>query len=248
VAPNAHLPHESGQSSAERRPIRAVLFDIGGPLDLETEHERLIDADIAALLAAAGQPVAPARYAEACRFAVDSFAPNAYQAIVWRLCTGDAALAARVYAAVEARSHARDLFEPRPGMRELLAELHGSGLRLGLAANQPAAALARLDRHGMGRFFAHREVSGTLGLHKPDPRLFLAACSALAVEPQACLMVGDRIDNDIAPAAELGMSTVLFRTGRHREQQPRTWLEQPDAEVGDTHELRRALRRLAAGG
>ena len=28
-------------------------------------------------------------------------------------------------------------------------------------------------------------------------------------------MVGDRIDNDIAPAITLGMRTVLFRTGRH---------------------------------
>ena len=35
-------------------------------------------------------------------------------------------------------------------------------------------------------------------------------------------MVGDRIDNDIAPATTLGMRTVLFRTGRHAAQQPRS--------------------------
>ncbi|HZQ37188.1 MAG TPA: HAD family hydrolase, partial [Dehalococcoidia bacterium] len=208
------------------------------------EHERLIDADILAEFAAAGRPVSAAAYATACRYAVQSFAWNAYQAIVWRLCAGDTALAQRVYTAVASRSHARNLFEPRPGMAELLAELRARGMRLGLAANQPAAALARLDRHGMGGYFDHREVSATLGLHKPDPRLFLAACEALGVPPAACLMVGDRIDNDIAPARALGMATVLFRTGRHRRQQPRTWLEQPDAQVRDTAGLRKALQRL----
>ena len=46
-------------------------------------------------------------------------------------------------------------------------------------------------------------------------------------------MVGDRIDNDIAPARVLGIHAVLFRTGRHRAQEPRTWEEIPDAEVHD---------------
>jgi ribonucleotide monophosphatase NagD (HAD superfamily) len=44
-------------------------------------------------------------------------------------------------------------------------------------------------------------------------------------------MVGDRIDNDIAPACSLGMRTVLSRTGRHIAQQPRCAAEVPDAEV-----------------
>jgi HAD superfamily hydrolase (TIGR01509 family) len=131
-------------------------------------------------------------------------------------------------------------------MAELLAELRAQGMRLGLAANQPAAVLQRLDRHGMGRYFDHREVSGTLGLQKPDPRLFLSACEALGVPPAACLMLGDRIDNDIAPARSLGMRTVLLRTGRHRAQQPRTWLECADAEATDTAGVRSALRRLGA--
>ncbi len=233
-----------GNRRVELRPIRAVLFDVGGPLDLEIEHERLKDADIQAELAAAGRPVSAAAYAAACRHAVQCFAWNTYQAIVWRLCAGDAVLAERVYAEVTARAQGRDLFEPRPGMAELLAELRARGLKLGLAANQPAAALARLDRHGMGSVFDHREVSATLGLYKPDPRLFLAACEALGVPPAACLMVGDRIDNDIAPARALGMATLLFRTGRHRRQQPRTWLELPDVEVRDTAGLREALQRL----
>jgi FMN phosphatase YigB (HAD superfamily) len=61
-------------------------------------------------------------------------------------------------------------------------------------------------------------------------------------------MVGDRIDNDIAPARLLGMKAVLFRTGRHAAQQPRSWEEAPHAEVQDVSGLRDALERLLAAG
>ncbi len=60
-------------------------------------------------------------------------------------------------------------------------------------------------------------------------------------------MVGDRIDNDIAPAAALGMRTVLIRTGRHRDQQPRSAAELPDFEVTDVVGIRSALTSLLEG-
>ena len=57
-------------------------------------------------------------------------------------------------------------------------------------------------------------------------------------------MVGDRIDNDVAPARTLGMRTVLFRTGRHAAQQPRSADEVPDAEVRNVAGLRVVLAHL----
>jgi ribonucleotide monophosphatase NagD (HAD superfamily) len=58
-------------------------------------------------------------------------------------------------------------------------------------------------------------------------------------------MVGDRIDNDVVPGKLLGMRTVLFRTGRHRGQQPRSWEEErPDAEVHDVAGLTFAIDLL----
>jgi putative hydrolase of the HAD superfamily len=56
-------------------------------------------------------------------------------------------------------------------------------------------------------------------------------------------MVGDRIDNDVVPAKLLGMRTILFRTGRHAKQQPRSWNELPDAEVHTVAELEDAIVR-----
>jgi FMN phosphatase YigB (HAD superfamily) len=59
-------------------------------------------------------------------------------------------------------------------------------------------------------------------------------------------MVGDRIDNDVSPAASLGMRTVLLRTGRHISQQPRSTAEVPDFEVTDATGVAEALEQLIA--
>lgn len=230
--------------------IRAVLFDVGGPLDTEVIHERLTDQHIREALAAESIPVSDQQYAAANRWAVDSFASNAYQAIIWRLAGYDPAAATRAYAALAARSDerraARDGFELRPGIPDLLRGLHERGLALGLAANQPAGVIDHLDRYGIGAYFRHREVSGTHGYLKPDVRLFLRCCDDLAVEPADCIMVGDRIDNDIAPARLLGMRAILFRIGRHRDQQPRTWHEVPHATVDTVADLERAIMAMQA--
>ncbi len=139
------------------------------------------------------------------------------------------------------------MFELREGIPELLRELHERGIALGLAANQPLATIPTLDELGIGQYFQHRGVSGTHGFRKPDVRLFLAACADLDVEPSECVMVGDRIDNDVVPANALGMRSVLLRTGRHREQQVRSWDEVPYAEVHDVESLRQTLLHLLDG-
>ena len=222
-------------------PIRAVLFDVGGPINTEVEHERRVDAAIRTALVAEGIVASDDDYDDACARAVANFAPDAYTAIIWHLTRNDAPISTRVYAAFRAAMHEWPAFELRDGIAEVIAWLHGRGLRLGLAANQPHATLAVLDAHGVGQYFHHREVSGTHGFHKPDLRLFLRCCEDLGVEPAECIMVGDRIDNDIAPARVLGMRTILFRTGRHAAQQSRSVDEVPDAEVRDVAGLRVAL-------
>lgn len=228
--------------------IRAVLFDVGGPIDTEVSYERQIDEHIVEALRAEGVRVSPQDFADANRWAVEVFAPSAYAAIIWLLANGDREMAERAHAAVSARSDARHLarhgIELRPGIANVIARLHERGLLLGLAANQPARVVADLDRFGIGKYFTHREVSGHHGYRKPDVRLFLRACEDLGVEPEECIMVGDRVDNDIAPARLLGTRTVLFRTGRHIAQQPRSVDEVPDAEVRTVGELEAAIEAI----
>ena len=76
-------------------PVRAVLIDVGGPLDTEVSAEALIDRQIRLALSAEGIDVSDEEYEAANRWAIDSFAWNTYQAIFWRLSGGDREMAAR---------------------------------------------------------------------------------------------------------------------------------------------------------
>jgi putative hydrolase of the HAD superfamily len=126
----------------------------------------------------------------------------------------------------------------------VLDALQERGLKLGLAANQPIEALERLAQHGIAHFFKNQGISAVYGFRKPDVRLFLRACEDLGVAPDECIMVGDRIDNDIVPAKLLGMRTVRIRTGRHASQEPRSWDEAPDAEARDAPGILGAIEAI----
>ncbi len=49
---------------------------------------------------------------------------------------------------------------------------------------------------------------------KPEPLLYEIALQQLQVQPEDCLMIGDRPDTDIIGAQRLGIKTALVRTGR----------------------------------
>lgn len=50
--------------------------------------------------------------------------------------------------------------------------------------------------------------SSDFGHKKPDPRIFLEAARRLGLEPEEILCIGDNFDNDIVPAAKLGMKAM----------------------------------------
>jgi putative hydrolase of the HAD superfamily len=223
---------------------RAVLFDVGGPLDLEFAWEIAVDGAIASACGLEGIRVDPAMIDEASEAAVAAFAPDAYAHMVETLCGSDPQAIERVRQRVRAMTGSLDVFQLRPEIDGLLRRLRDRGLRLGIVANQPQTARERLARAGIGDLFDYQGLSGFTGFRKPDPRAFQAAAEALAVRPAACIMVGDRIDNDIAPAKALGMAAILFRSGRHRRQRPRTSAEEPDAVVTDVLGLEEAVLTL----
>ena len=230
--------------------IKAVLFDVGGPLDTETIMDRMIDEQIVASFRNHGVAITDEEYEVANRWVVEVFAPKIYHSIMWKIADGDQELIDKVEAelmeTVPQRNTARGDFELREGMPELLAKLSNKGLLLGLAANQPTVAIENMERLGILKYFTYKEVSGTIKLRKPDPRLLLHSCEGLGVDPQEAIMVGDRIDNDIVPARMLGMTAVRFVSGRHAKQQPRSWKEKPHADVHTIAELGQVIQRLVA--
>jgi HAD superfamily hydrolase (TIGR01458 family) len=49
---------------------------------------------------------------------------------------------------------------------------------------------------------------------KPSPAIFATACALAGADPADAMMVGDDLESDLRPAAELGMQTCLVRTGK----------------------------------
>lgn len=223
---------------------RAILFDVGGPIDMEFAWEIAVDGAIASACGLEGIRVDQAMIDEASEAAVAAFAPDAYAFMIEHLCGGDPATAARVANRRRAMVAGLDVFQMRPGMPDFLRRLAGRGLKLGIVANQPERMAERLGREGIADLFAHLGLTGLTGLRKPDPRAFTVACEALGVAPAEAIMVGDRIDIDVVPAKALGMAAVLLRSGRHRRQRPRSSAEEPDAVVTDVLELEAAITSL----
>jgi HAD superfamily hydrolase (TIGR01450 family) len=58
---------------------------------------------------------------------------------------------------------------------------------------------------------------------KPAPEGFLAAASRLGVDPDEMYMIGDDLNNDVLPAQVVGMTGVLVRTGKFRQDTLDRW-------------------------
>ena len=93
-----------------------------------------------------------------------------------------------------------------------LTALRARGWRVVLAGNQPARRTAQLTALELP--VDDLVVSEELGAEKPDPAFFSQLLARLAVDtPARVLYVGDRVDNDVLPAAEAGMAVCWLTRG-----------------------------------
>ncbi len=120
---------------------------------------------------------------------------------------------------------------------QTLQALCEKGYKLGIIANQKPGSKARLDAWGLGRYFSVIASSAELGVSKPDKEIFLRALAMADCDPENAVMVGDRLDNDINPAKELGMLTVRIRKGMAVYAKPSCESEVPDHIVDSLCEL-----------
>jgi FMN phosphatase YigB (HAD superfamily) len=96
-------------------------------------------------------------------------------------------------------------------VRASLVALRDDGLWVGLAGNQTVRAGGILRSLGLAADLI--VTSDDLGVEKPDPHFFVEI-EKLAPYPAAELLyVGDRLDNDVRPAATRGFFTALVRRG-----------------------------------
>jgi len=92
-----------------------------------------------------------------------------------------------------------------------LRALRAAGYRVGVAGNQPLETERVIT--GLGIPLDLVASSAGLGVAKPDPAFFARIAEALELEPSAIAYVGDRVDNDVRPAAAAGMRAIFIRRG-----------------------------------
>jgi HAD superfamily hydrolase (TIGR01549 family) len=103
---------------------------------------------------------------------------------------------------------AEDLY---PDVRAALGELRARGLTVVVAGNQPPQARTALERMDLPLDAVF--TSAEWGVEKPEPAFFAKVAQVAAAPVERICYVGDRLDNDVLPAAAAGMTPVLIRRG-----------------------------------
>jgi putative hydrolase of the HAD superfamily len=125
--------------------------------------------------------------------------------------------------------------------RDTLAVLRQRGYRLGLLSNTWWAAdwhNADLAAHGLAGMLDELVYTSDLPHSKPHPSVFREIASRLGVEPEACVMIGDRQIDDVEGAQAVGMRGIWRRNDSGFPTSDVT----PDATVDALAELPSLLR------
>lgn len=111
-------------------------------------------------------------------------------------------------------------------------------LPLALVSNASCGVLDLFEALGLAPYFDATLWSFRVGVVKPDPAIYRAACEALGVRPDECVFVGDGNASELDGARAVGMRAVRIERpvslSAYRKAESRSF----DASIGD-------LRRLA---
>jgi putative hydrolase of the HAD superfamily len=99
---------------------------------------------------------------------------------------------------------------PRPGVVDTLRRLRERGYLIGLITVCSEDIEVLWPETEFAGLFDAEVFSSRVGLSKPDPRIYLACCDALGVEPHEALFVGDGANDELEGARRVGMEAVLI--------------------------------------
>ncbi|MCA1706927.1 MAG: HAD family hydrolase, partial [Actinobacteria bacterium] len=130
-----------------------------------------------------------------------------------------------------------------PDVRPCLQTLQDSGYFVGIAGNQTTRAGTFLRELNLPCDIL--ATSDDWGVTKPDVAFFTKLIAVSGHQPQEIAYVGDRVDNDLRPAAVAGLRTVFVKRGPwgYITYEPGT----ASLEISSLTELPDALKTLDTG-
>ena len=100
---------------------------------------------------------------------------------------------------------------PRPDAVSTLEELRRRGHRLGMISACSQEVPDVWDRTPFGPLFDSAVFSCSVGVSKPDPRIYERSCEGLGVEPAESLFIGDGANDELPGAERVGMTALQLR-------------------------------------
>jgi len=122
------------------------------------------------------------------------------------------------------RDSTRSLLLPRTGAVETLSQLRDGGRLVGLITVCSEDVPDVWAETPFSDLFDVTVFSCSVGIRKPDPRIYHLACERLHVEPGEAMFVGDGANDELAGAQRVGMEAVLI----HRPGEEPPWNEVRD--------------------
>ena len=98
---------------------------------------------------------------------------------------------------------------PEEEMLDAVRRARASGVKTGLISNSWGEGLA-YDQSTLDELFDAVVISGDVGMHKPEPEIFILGAEKIGVPPEECVFVDDLREN-CAGAEEVGMTAILHR-------------------------------------
>ena len=141
------------------------------------------------------------------------------------------------------RQGRRDLFKFFDDAEPTLQAL-SKYCQMGLIANQSEDILELLEKSGFDRFFKVKAISSSVKLKKPDSKIFELALREAGHDAEDCIMVGDRLDTDICPANNMGMTTIRTTNSLFALQVPKRVCEHPSYTVAHLSEIPELLESI----
>ncbi|ORA84495.1 HAD family hydrolase [Mycobacterium malmoense] len=125
-----------------------------------------------------------------------------------------------------------------PDVRSTLSALRAAGVWVGIAGNQTIRAGGLLRALDLPTDLV--ATSDDWGVEKPDPLFFEKVVEVSTTdEPSEVVYVGDRIDNDLRPAKEVGLKTIFVQRG------PWGWISRNSPELNQVADWQvKSLREI----
>lgn len=120
-----------------------------------------------------------------------------------------------------------------------LQKLKDMGFNLAIISDGVAVKqFEKLIRMDIVNYFDYVFISDEIGIKKPNPDVFKYCIEKMRIPPSEIIYVGDRLDNDIQPANEVGMHSVLIhRSGKYDPNVPNNDISIPVIPEFDIHGL-----------